>query len=100
VTEVEETRGARENENGKESIAAFDDHPCWEKVYGSYCLRHLTLFVAVEEISIVRGNGFDLKGKSDMNLRERVNVKVKCVAVVPFQSLFSRPCQSLHASSS
>ena len=39
VTKVEEEmRGARENENGKESIAVFDDHPCREKVYDSYCL--------------------------------------------------------------
>jgi hypothetical protein len=60
----------------------------------------LSLFVAAEEITIVRENGFDLKGKSDTNLRESVNVKVKFVAVVPFQSLFSRTCQSLHASSS
>ena len=97
MTEVEEETGARENENGKESIDAFDDHPWREKVCGSYCLGHLSLFVAVEEITIVRENGFDLKGKSDMNLRESVNVKEKFVAVVPFQSLFSRPCQSLHA---
>ena len=68
-------------------------------MYGSCCL-HLNLFVAVEEITIVRVNGSDLKGKSDMNLQESVNVRVKFVAVVLFQSLFSRPCQIPHASSS
>ena len=96
----EETRDALESENGTENIAVFDDHPCREKVYGSCCLRHLSLFAAAEEILIVRENGFDLKGKSDRNLQESVNVKVRLVAVVPFRSLFSRPSQNPHASSS
>ncbi len=48
----------------------------------------------------VRGNGFGLKDKSDMNLQESVNVKVTLVAVVACQSPFSRPYQSPHASSS
>jgi hypothetical protein len=101
VTKVEEETGdALENENGTEYIAVFDDHPCREKVYGSYCSWHLSLFAAVEEILTVRENGFDLKGKSDRNLQGSVNVKVRFVAVVPFQSLFSRPCQNPHASSS
>jgi hypothetical protein len=100
VTKVEEeTKDALENENGTENIAVFY-HPCREKVYGSCCLWHLSLFAAVEEIMIVRENGFDLKGKSDRNLQESVNAKVRFVAVVPFQSLFSRPCQNPHASSS
>jgi hypothetical protein len=69
VTKVEEEKnGALENENGMQSIGAFDNHPCREKVYGSCCLWHLSLFVTIEEITIVRENGFDLNGKSDMNL--------------------------------
>lgn len=49
---------------------------------------------------IVRENGFDLKGKNDMTLQESANVKARFVAVVPFQSLFSRSYQNPHASSS
>ncbi len=48
---------------------------------------------------IVRESGFDPKGKSDRNLQESVNVKVRFVAVVLFQSLFSRSYQNPHASS-
>jgi hypothetical protein len=101
VTKVEEEKkAALENANGMQSIGAFDDHPCREKVYGSYCLWHLSLLVAVEEITIVRENGFDLNGKSDMNLQESENENEKFVAVVLFQIPFSRPCQNSRASSS
>ena len=101
VTKVEEERrDVLENENGTENIAVFDDHPCMEKAYGSCSLRDLSLFAAVEERTIVTENGFGLKGKNDRNLQGSMNVKGRFVVVVPFQSLFSRPCQNPRVSSS